>query len=605
MRLLNSQEIKDIRTHISASEISIDYHKVDESIDVISNRLQSENKELYNRRRIIKEEYSGYLPLSLQYKVDKEIEVTDVLSVSDKISISIAGESIGTYDAAFLSDKSIVVGFEPASETDREILENTGGIFNAVASYVYVKPVLYINNTKICEGEDSELTLGKRAILGVNLSFVGNVSGTSKYIENLCIAGATYAITLDTQTVSEREINNAYVDMMYHYANIEDDTPLTTENLGVLLAFAGKEYFAILDSQNIMATEMMDVTDIRRLSVAITGYDVKRITSYNIVTKLDYGNLFIDVDADDHYLKDRKGDKNKERLCRYHLGLNGSANEGFIWSLCSRDKNSETVSTVSILEKAKNDGIEIFELDKSNINEHISLLDALKLSESEKIRIKSDIESGRIVIIPEDNVTIGSWTGTGYIVFDSDSGAGSYMISGGLNGGANPYIMKIREAIESGSADCIFFAGVFKEFLVSGSALMLLMCMTFATPVDCIIGIAAVALIITSYFYTCVLACAYLDYILEDDAENDDEYERLVEWYNTDILGLDIDNTIAKKNKIMDSFEETKDEIVEETEEQLKKLKSNLKEWIFDEDINKSFKNFIPSIATKTKRKLC
>lgn len=600
--LENSQEMKDIRSHISATEISINYQNVDESIDVISHRLQSENKELYNRRRIIKEDYSEYLPLSLQYTVDKETEVTDSLDVSDKVSISIAGESLGTYNAAFLNDKSVVIGFEPATESDREILESSGGIFNAVASYVYVKPVLYINNIKVCEAEDTEFTLGERLNVGINLSFVGNVPETSKYIENICTAGATYALTLDTQTVSAREMNNAYVDMLYHYADIEDDTPLTTENLGVLLSFVGKEYFAMLDAQNIMATEMMDVADVRRLSVAITGYDVKRITSYNVVTKLDYGNLFIDVDADDHYLKDRKGDTNKEKICRYHLGLNGSANEGFIWTLCCPERNRGTVSTVSILEKAKKDGIEILKLDKTNINEKITTLDGLKLSKSEINRIKTDIEAGKIVVIPEENITIESWNGTGYIVLDPDTGAGAYMISGGLNGGANPFIMKIRDAIESGSVDCMYFAAIFKEYIVSEVMLQVLMYMTFATPLDLLVGVAAISIIVACFLYSCVITYAYLDYILEDDDENDDEYERMLEWYNTDILDLDVNNTIAKIKKIKASFDETKEEFIEETEEKIKKYKSNIKEWIFGENDNDSFKNFNPDTASNKQK---
>ncbi len=33
-------------------------------------------------------------------------------------------------------------------------------------------------------------------------------------------------------------------------------------------------------------------------------------------------------------------------------------------------------------------------------------------------------------------MTMGDWSGTGYIVTNPETGAGAYMISGGLNGGA-------------------------------------------------------------------------------------------------------------------------------------------------------------------------
>lgn len=43
--------------------------------------------------------------------------------------------------------------------------------------------------------------------------------------------------------------------------------------------------------------------------------------------------------------------------------------------------------------------------------------------------------NGHIVIVPESEVSIGSWNGIGYIVFDPQTGSGAYRISGGLNGG--------------------------------------------------------------------------------------------------------------------------------------------------------------------------
>lgn len=91
------------------------------------------------------------------------------------------------------------------------------------------------------------------------------------------------------------------------------------------------------------------------------------------------------------------------------------------------------------------------------------------------------------------------------------------MISGGLNGGANPFIMKIRDAIESGSVDCMYFAAIFKEYIVSEVMLQVLMYMTFATPLDLLVGVAAISIIVACFLYSCVITYAYLDYILEDD----------------------------------------------------------------------------------------
>lgn len=45
------------------------------------------------------------------------------------------------------------------------------------------------------------------------------------------------------------------------------------------------------------------------------------------------------------------------------------------------------------------------------------------------------VNSGKEITVPEKNVTIGDWTGTGYIALNPENGTGTYMIDGGLSGG--------------------------------------------------------------------------------------------------------------------------------------------------------------------------
>ena len=68
----------------------------------------------------------------------------------------------------------------------------------------------------------------------------------------------------------------------------------------------------------------------------------------------------------------------------------------------------------------------------------LSILDNLSLSEDEKSLIKTEISEGRIITIPEEDITIQQWKGTGYILLDPETGIGAYKISGNLNGGEHP-----------------------------------------------------------------------------------------------------------------------------------------------------------------------
>jgi len=60
----------------------------------------------------------------------------------------------------------------------------------------------------------------------------------------------------------------------------------------------------------------------------------------------------------------------------------------------------------------------------------------ISVSSNVKQEIRTAINSGKVVIIPETEITINQWNGVGYMVLDTDTFACGYMISGGTAGGA-------------------------------------------------------------------------------------------------------------------------------------------------------------------------
>lgn len=481
-----------------------------------SQRICDEKKDLYNRRRIIKKETISYLPLSLQYEVKDELEVTESIDVGDSISVYVSGEDLGTYSAAYLSDKSVVIAFDPASQEDVEILSAYGSIFDASANSVYLKPVLYIDGVKVAESEYTEYTLGTQTKIGLSLSYAGNQASKNKYIENNAIAGSIYALTIDSSVVSNNEVFKSYMDLYEKNNTVSESNVFSTEYLGALLSYSGKLYFAQLDAMDIMASETADVADIRCLSEAITGYEVRRKTLYGLTTKLSYGSLFIDVDLDDHAVVSRDGDKNKEILYRYDIGSTGSMCEGLIWSEALHENKEDTVSTISILGKAREQGIEILTLTKDNLND-LSILDNLELDQSEKDRIKTDIESGLVITIPADNVKIGEWSGTGYISLNPNTGIGTYKISGGLSGGFHPY-----------AATGMMIIATIMEFLSAKLLILALGKMTLAGGIIPLMALPAVALLVTGIVVTSMLLCYYVEYMIDQENES---FEGFIQWF--------------------------------------------------------------------------
>jgi len=86
------------------------------------------------------------------------------------------------------------------------------------------------------------------------------------------------------------------------------------------------------------------------------------------------------------------------------------------------------------LQIANEEGIPIYQINSTNVDQ---ILPRLQVSEAVKSQIKNSVSSGQVVIIPERDINFIDWNGVGYIVVDPASGAGAYMISGGLAGGRN------------------------------------------------------------------------------------------------------------------------------------------------------------------------
>ena len=93
------------------------------------------------------------------------------------------------------------------------------------------------------------------------------------------------------------------------------------------------------------------------------------------------------------------------------------------------------ISAMHLLAAAANQGIPIYRLTSVN---SATVLPLLRVSEAVRDDISTAVSQGQTVLAPESNVQIGPWSGVGYIIQDEGTGAGAYLISGGLNGGGMP-----------------------------------------------------------------------------------------------------------------------------------------------------------------------
>lgn len=464
-----------------------------------------ELNEVYARKRIIKQEALSYLPASLQYKVEKELDTFPEISntYKDSISFEAAGEILATYTASELSGRSILLTFLPASEADEEILNSYGTIFDVPASYVHVKPVLLIDGEIAAETEYVETTLGTAYTFTITLNRAGTVADKVKTVNNTVTAGSMYAITIDNQMITGDELRSIYNEVAALADSVTEQNVYSPEYLGQYLSLAGKLYFAELDLYNIEAGEIYGVSSTRKLSEGITGYEVQKISRYGIVTGLAAGSMYIDVDADDHAVISLTGDERTAKAYMMASGNVSSLYESIVWEQLT---GYESVSTISIFRKAKEQGIELLQINRDNLDAQLEKLNADDVTRQ---AVKSAVTGGAIVTIPAESVTIGNWNGTGYIILDTSTGAGSYMISGGLNGGEIPWELTM-EVIAGSIAAVLGTATLITALSASIFAVMF--------PVAAIVAYTALILIATVWIVD--MYCSYYDYIYSGNLES-------------------------------------------------------------------------------------
>ena len=176
--------------------------------------------------------------------------------------------------------------------------------------------------------------------------------------------------------------------------------------------------------------------------------------------------------------------------------------ESIVWEQLT---GYESVSTISVFRKAKEEGIELLQITKDNLETQLEKLDTDDVT---KQAVRNAVGNGNMVTIPAADVTIGEWSGTGYIIMD-ESGAGSYMITGGLNGGEIPAELTIQVIVSAIVA-----------VMGTGTLITTLCASIFATicPVATVVACAALILIATIWIVD--MYCSYYDYIYSGDLDS-------------------------------------------------------------------------------------
>lgn len=354
------------------------------------------------------------LPSSLHWRINFQV-ISSTYSFEPDLSY--------TASTAFLAGKSITVSYRPSTSNDESLVQAYGYIEKVPPYLLNLTPELIIKGEVAITG----IPVGSGTDIEFLMTFI-SPNGFQDVVSNREIVGAYLGIGLDLNWVSKSLLDQKIAELNRVYNTpIQNLNNKLQESLSVLASF----YFAELDAMNNLAERFLKVVGVRHPSAGIIGSDIKVSYLWGVPRTLSFTGFFIDVDRDVHSAASKEGDRTKVIAFNIKKGLNGSSMENALWE---QIYNLPAVSAVRVHQLANQVGIPIHKIDQSNIS---TVLQILQISNESKADISNAVNSGKTVYIPQRNIQYYDWTGTAYIVVDPNTGAGGYIISGGLAGGGS------------------------------------------------------------------------------------------------------------------------------------------------------------------------
>ncbi len=379
------------------------------------------------------------LPSGLPYHVVAASQGVDALpaavrsgfqiSVYDSVDDQAGGSPVLSYslDLPQLAGKHLSIQFQPTSAADVATLQSflpapgaSGSIDLASLAGLRIPGYLvHLDAVLLLDG--SELTRASGFTLGQEIATteaIQRVTGDWYSTNTVNTAGQYIAISFDLEGTGANPLNKVIAQ--------------TPENL---LHETGRAYWANLDDHLAVLTSLHTAIGVRQPSFGLFATNLETLYNFGIPTKVRLTGVSVDIHALLTSMVAFDDDPNKTIQAVEQNGMIASALENQIPQahLAAVGTHPQGVSAVSALGQAVANNQPLFQVDSSTID---AVLPLLQQSDDVVADVQNAVGNGEVVLIPQAPITLGGWTGSGYIILDPTSGSGAYRISGGLNGGS-------------------------------------------------------------------------------------------------------------------------------------------------------------------------
>jgi len=344
---------------------------------------------------------------------------------------------------AQVNNQKITLQFTPATQTDQDALNSLlpeGEIIDAsqlpnrIPSYlIRVIPELSLNGEVF--RQSSSMRLGDE--INLSYQFSGPLATYSPYNYSV-IAGSYLNVPLVAQSISPILFQKLLTKVERIREIIDSGEQPKIENLtgqeilSDLLYAGGLGYFGqYLNLSNILSVQQKGSTKLE-FGYGSYGYEPNLNTFFGVPRAIESGgigvNMLFTITAES-----QNGDLQSRNQLRFRSGLTSSALEHLTPEdmFSDQDNSVNALSAVKAIEIALIEGQRIYQIDSANVN---SVMPQLNLDISVEDEIRDSVNAGRIVVTHTENVSVTGFTGSGYLILDPATLAGSYKISTGANG---------------------------------------------------------------------------------------------------------------------------------------------------------------------------
>ncbi len=407
-----------IQNYLTASQPDVSYD------DTLTQTFRSENN-------------LEFLPLTTPFEIVSSIATLTAApeNLKHRINFLVQSENgsqvflDNSVNVSSLADKELILDYIAASPEDQVAIDSFPTIYDVVPlSLVNLKPVMKINGSVVSGGGTNPLSIPMGATQTFRIVFkepqkklAGLITEKiSETVQKSTISGNTEGLALNTDRVVPPESRPA-ADTATASAVSNQKLYKTAQNFLYRLESSHDELSRIFGASftntaaraNVFNGLEINYQNGQPYSFSWTGL---RIDSSSFI---NYYNHF----------GSKPNRYQKEFLSIF--GLQASLDEASIFEDNFNIQSMSTVKGLRLINQNQIPGATVNIINSSNI----SALDGLSISAATKSKLRAAVETGDVVYIPSSPLTYLAWNGLVYIDFNPQTGAGSYIIGEGLNGG--------------------------------------------------------------------------------------------------------------------------------------------------------------------------